>query len=216
MKPTAVRQLTSMIMLTLICPSSGRAETADQTAFSLQDLQSKLAYCKTCHGLAGQGYRGSSPMPRLAGQQAEYLESLLLAFVEGRRISNFMSRVAGALSLALMTAVSKHFSALDPKPLGGAARELAGSGKSLYERGVPGTDIQPCAACHGLDAKGDGASPRLAGQLPDYTFKTLVNWSKERGQDPKTPDTSSIMEPIAHSLTEAQMSAIAAYLGNLE
>jgi cytochrome c553 len=155
-------------------------------------------------------------MPRLAGQQAEYLENQLWAFLEGRRKSNFMSKVASALSPAMMAAVSKHFSALDPKPLAGAASELADVGKSVYEGGVPGTDIQPCAACHGLDAKGDGASPRLAGQLPHYTFKTLVNWSKERGQDPKKPDTSAIMEPIARSLTEAQMSAIAAYLGDLE
>jgi cytochrome c553 len=155
-------------------------------------------------------------MPRLAGQQAEYLENQLWAFVERRRKSDFMSRVAGALSAAMVRAVSKHFSALDPKPLGGGATELAVVGRSLYEQEIPGTGIQPCAACHGLDAKGSGASPRLAGQLPDYTFKALVNWSKERGQDPKKPDTSSIMEPIAHSLTEAQMSAIAAYLGDLE
>jgi cytochrome c553 len=39
-----------------------------------------------------------------------------------------------------------------------------------------------------------------------------VNWSKERGQDPKNPDTSAIMEPIAHNLTRAQVAAVAAYL----
>jgi cytochrome c553 len=213
MKPIALRQLAPMIMLTLICASSGRAENSDQTTLSPQDLQTKLVYCKTCHGMAGQGYRGSSPMPRLAGQHAEYLESQLSAFVEGRRKSNFMSRVASTLSPAMVTAVSKHFSALDPKPLGGAASELAVIGKSLYERGVPGTDIRPCAACHGLDGKGDGASPRLAGQLPDYTFKTLVNWSKERGQDPKKPDTSSIMEPIAHRSADVRACSISRWFG---
>jgi cytochrome c553 len=56
----------------------------------------------------------------------------------------------------------------------------------------------------------------LAGQLPEYTVKTLVNWSKERGQDPNKPDTSTIMAPIAHSLTETQIVAIAAYLAGLE
>jgi cytochrome c553 len=43
-----------------------------------------------------------------------------------------------------------------------------------------------------------------------------VNWSKERGQDLAKPDMSAIMEPFAHSLTEAQVSAVAAYLGSLE
>jgi cytochrome c553 len=43
-----------------------------------------------------------------------------------------------------------------------------------------------------------------------------VNWSKERGQDPAKPDTSAIMEPIAHGLTEPQIAAVAAYLSYLE
>ena len=36
---------------------------------STQELKAKTDYCKTCHGVAGQGFRGSFPMPRLAGQQ---------------------------------------------------------------------------------------------------------------------------------------------------
>ena len=31
-----------------------------------------------------------------------------------------------------------------------------------------------------------------------------LNWSSERGQDQKNPDTSAIMQPIAHNLTKAQ------------
>ena len=218
MSSIAARQLVRMIMLSLICASSasGRAENIAQSTFSQQDLQVKLVYCKTCHGLAGQGYRGSSPMPRLAGQQPEYLENQLTAFVEGRRKDKFMSKVASVLSPAMVRAVAKHFSELNPKPLGGSTRELAEVGKALFEEGVPGTDIQSCAACHRPDAKGDGACPSLAGQLPDYIVRTLVNWSKERGQDPNKPDTSAIMAPIAHSLSEAQISAIAAYLAGLE
>ena len=46
---------------------------------------------------------------------------------------------------------------------------------------------------------------RLAGQLYDYTFKTLMNWSKEPGQDPAKPDASAAMKPIGGSLTETQI-----------
>jgi cytochrome c553 len=155
-------------------------------------------------------------MPQLAGQQPEYLENQLFAFVEGRRKDRFMSKVATVLSPAMIRAVARHFSELNPKPFGGSTIEFTTVGKSLYEEGIPSADIQPCAACHRPDAKGDGACPRLAGQLPEYTVKTLVNWSKERGQDPNKPDTSAIMEPIAHSLTETQILAIAAYLAGLE
>jgi hypothetical protein len=46
----------------------------------------------------------------------------------------------------------------------------------------------------------------------EYTAKTLMNWSKERGQDRTKSDTSAIMEPIARRLTESQIAAVAAYL----
>jgi cytochrome c553 len=187
-----------------------------QVGFSQQELQAKLAYCKTCHGLSGQGYRGANPMPRLAGQQPEYLENQLRAFIERRRTNPIMNNVAHVLSPNMITALAAHFKDLNPKPLGGAPQELVAAGKKIYQEGVPGTDIPACASCHGPGAKGEGAFPRLAGQLHDYILRKLVNWSKERGQDPANPDTSAIMEPIAHSLTEPQIKALAAYLSYLE
>jgi cytochrome c553 len=56
----------------------------------------------------------------------------------------------------------------------------------------------------------------LAGQLHDYIIRKLTNWDKERGQDKAKPDTSAIMQPIAHDLTEAQIKAVAAYLSYQE
>jgi cytochrome c553 len=47
-------------------------------------------------------------------------------------------------------------------------------------------------------------------------MRKLTNWDKERGQDPANPDTSAIMQPIAHKLTESQIAAVAAYLSYLE
>ena len=143
-------------------------------------------------------------------QQTEYLENQLHAFIERRRTNPIMSNVAHVLSPNMITALAAHFSDINAKPLGGAPPELVASGKKIYEEGIPRTDVPPCAGCHGPQAKGDGAFPRLAGQLHDYTLRKLVNWSKERGQDPAHPDTSAIMEPIAHGLTELQIKAVAA------
>jgi len=56
----------------------------------------------------------------------------------------------------------------------------------------------------------------LAGQLHDYIFNKLTNWSKERGQNPTKPDTSAVMSPVAHSLTRPQVEAVAAYVGYLK
>jgi cytochrome c553 len=192
------------------------AEEKAKTDFSKPRLEAKIAYCKTCHGVAGQGFRGSYPMPRLAGQQPEYLEGQLQAFIERRRTNPVMFNVAHVLSPSMLTALSTHFKGLDPKPLGGASRDRIAEGRKIYTEGIPSIDVPACASCHGLDAKGADAFPRLAGQLDDYLVRKLVNWSKERGQDKAKPDNSEIMAPIAHNLTASQVQAVAAYLSYLE
>src|SRR6202171_3962999 len=200
----------------VVSAAAAQAEDKGNAAVSQQELRAKTDYCKTCHGVSGQGFRGAFPMPRLAGQQPEYLESQLQAFIERRRTNPVMFNVAHVLSPSMLTALSAHFKDLNPKPLGGAPKELVAAGKKIYEEGVPSAEVPACATCHGPEAKGADAFPRLAGQLHDYVAKKLLNWSKERGQDPAKPDTSTIMQPIAHNLTEAQVKAVAAYLSYLE
>ena len=216
MKVMSLRLALQTTVLAIVFTAAGRAEENSTVTFSKQELQAKIEYCKTCHGLSAQGFRGAFPMPRLAGQQTEYLENQLRAFIERRRTNPIMFNVAHVLSPSTVTALAAHFKELNPKPLGGAPRELVAAGKTIYEKGLPEANVPPCASCHGPEAKGDGAFPRLAGQLHDYIFKKLVNWSRERGQDPAKPDTSAIMEPIAHGLTEPQIAAVAAYLNYLE
>jgi cytochrome c553 len=180
------------------------------------ELKAKTDYCKTCHGLSGQGFRGSYPMPRLAGQQPEYLENQLQAFIDRRRNNPVMFNVAHVLTPPMLKGLTEYFKDLNPKPLGGAPRENLAEGKKIFEEGIPKSDVPPCASCHGDDAKGRDAFPRLAGQLHDYIFRKLTNWDKERGQDKANPDNSAIMGPIAHNLTDAQVRAVAAYLSYLE
>jgi cytochrome c553 len=186
------------------------------TPVSAQELKAKTDYCKTCHGLSGQGFRGSFPMPRLAGQQPEYVKNQLQAFIDRRRTNPVMFNVSHVLTPAMLTALSTYFKELNPKPLGGASKESLAVGKKIYEEGIPAAEVPPCASCHGPDAKGADAFPRLAGQLHDYIIRKLTNWDKERGQDKANPDNSAIMQPIAHNLTEAQIKAVAAYLSYLE
>jgi cytochrome c553 len=200
----------------VIIGSAATAEDKGNVTVPKQELEAKIAYCKTCHGVSGQGFRGSYPMPRLAGQQPEYLQNQLQAFIDRRRTNPVMFNVAHVLSPAMLKALAEHFRDLNPKPLGGASKELVAAGKKIYEEGVPSADVPPCATCHGPDAKGADAFPRLAGQLNDYVAKKLLNWSKERGQDPAKPDNSAIMQPIAHNLTDAQVQAVAAYVSYLE
>ncbi len=187
-----------------------------KTEVSQTELKAKFDYCKTCHGTQGQGFRGSYPMPRLAGQQPEYLLNQLQAFIERRRSNPVMFNVAHVLTTSMEKALAEQFSKLNPKPLDGTSKENVSEGKKIYLEGVQKADVPPCASCHGDDAKGRDAFPRLAGQLHDYVYKKLTNWDKERGQDKSNPDNSAIMQPIAHNLTDAQIRAVASYLSTLE
>jgi cytochrome c553 len=177
-------------------------------------VQAKLEYCKICHGMSGQGYHGYLTMPRLAGQQPRYLENQMRAFAEHRRTSGVMSGVARSLSPSMIAALANHFRDLNPGPMGGGPRERLGLGRTIYQEGLPEANIPACSACHGPDARGQDEIPRLAGQLYPYVVKELTNWSRERGQVAKD-DPSAVMVPTAHNLTQAQISAIAAYVSNL-
>src|SRR5580700_9113100 len=216
MKIVSLKYLSHAAILATAFAAASRAEESGTVTPPKQEIEAKFDYCRTCHGVSGQGFRGYYPMPRLAGQQPEYLENQLRAFIERRRTNPVMFNVAHVLSPSMVAALAAHFRDLNPKPLGGAPKELLAAGKTIYEEGVPGADVPPCASCHGQEARGNGPFPRLAGQLNDYILNKLTNWSKERGQDPKNPDTSAIMEPIAHNLTESQIAAVAAYLSYLE
>jgi cytochrome c553 len=203
----------AMVLPAISAPAYAQGKAAP--GVSAQVLKAKTDYCKTCHGIEGQGFRGSFPMPRLAGQQPEYIANQLQAFIERRRTNPVMFNVAHVLDPAMVKALSEYFKDLDPKPLGGAPKELVPEGRKIYEEGIPSANVPPCASCHGPDGKGADAFPRLAGELHDYIFRKLTNWEKERGQNKEKPDTSAIMQPIAHDLTEAQIKAVAAYVSQL-
>ena len=216
MKPRSMSRTAIVAAVLAIATASAHAESKVGPGVSPQTLKAKTDYCKTCHGLSGQGFRGSFPMPRLAGQQPEYLQNQLQAFIEKRRTNPVMFNVAHVLSPPMVTALADYFKDLNPKPLGGggASKELIPEGQKIFQKGVG--DVPPCASCHGAEAKGADAFPRLAGQLNDYVIRKLTNWDKERGQNKDKPDNSAIMQPIAHDLTEAQVKAVAAYVSQLE
>ena len=178
-------------------------------------FEAKLDYCKTCHGLSAQGYRGYFPMPRLAGQQPQYIENQLRAFIERRRTNPIMANVAHALNPSMIAALASYFHKLDSRPIGGAPRGTLALGKRIYEEGLPESNVAACWACHGADAKGQNEIPRLAGQLYEYTVGQLTGWAKQRGQGTAV-DTSAIMAPTAHNLTRSQIEAVAAYVSTLQ
>ena len=214
--PQLVGAACLQLVLLAIVLSTPDARGAERYSKAKGGVQAKLDYCKDCHGRSAQGFHGYFPIPRLAGQQPEYLKNQLQAFIEHRRTNNIMFNVAHSLSPAMMDTLATDFRELNPPPLGGGPRRLVSTGEKIFQNGVPEANVAACAACHGPEAQGSGEIPRLAGQLSDYTFNKLLNWTKERGQHPTEPDISAVMSPVAHSLTRPQVEAVAAYLSYLK
>jgi cytochrome c553 len=211
---TGLRFVWPAVLLAVGFSVVGRAE--DRAIGARQGgLEAKLEYCKTCHGLSAQGYRGYFPMPRLAGQQPQYMENQLRAFIERRRTNPIMANVAHVLSPSMVSALATHFRNLDPRPIGGAPRGSLALGKRIFEDGLPDANVPACAACHGSEGKGQNEIPRLAGQLYEYSVGQLTGWTKVRGQG-SAVDTSAIMAPTAHNLTRSQIEAVAAYVSYLQ
>src|SRR5580704_15092625 len=182
MKIVSLKCLSHAAILATAFAAASRAEESATDNPPKQQIQAKFDYCRTCHGVSGQGFRGYYPMPRLAGQQPEYLENQLRAFIERRRTNPIMFNVAHVLSPSMIAGLAAHFRELNPPPVGGAPRHLAAEGKRIFADGLPEANVPACSACHGPEAKGQGEIPRLAGQLYPYLVKELTNWSSERGQ----------------------------------
>jgi cytochrome c553 len=163
-----------------------------------------VALCAACHGADGAGR--SDGVPRLAGQDADYLAHALASFKDGSRISAVMQPIASPLDAAQMRSLALYYSAQTAVPADiRAGRELAHQGAA----GVPA-----CFGCHGAQGQGDGAKhPRLAGQPVRYTVERLRQFQSRAGAG-KAP--AGTMTAVAAAMTAAQVDAAAAYLSQVQ
>lgn len=111
-------------------------------------------------------------------------------------------RKAVALETAHLTARVVYVLVLATGTLFGAAPAIADPAAATPRDGL----IATCAACHG--ARGEGsvavAAPRLAGQDAEYLAHALSMFKAGSR-------ASSIMQPVARTLSDADMQAVAGY-----
>ncbi len=110
MKIISLASLVHAAIFAMVFTAPGRAEEGGTDTVSKQALQAKIVYCKTCHGVSAQGFRGAFPIPRLAGQQPDYIKNQLRAFIEGRRKNPVMFNVAHVLSPAMVDGLGRRIS----------------------------------------------------------------------------------------------------------
>lgn len=190
-----------MIGLMLVLNSGLASATSGATQKALQN-------CAICHGMDGNN---TSPnFPRLAAQQASYMEEQLKAFRNKTRADadaqDYMWGWAAPLSDETIKELAAYFAA--QKPVSGKAGnpELTAKGKHIYEDGVATRNILACATCHGPNAEGAAPFPRLAGQHAAYLKKQLKVFYT--GQRP----AAVAMHAIVAALTPDDIEAIAVFL----
>lgn len=167
------------------------------------------AQCATCHGPQGQS--GTDKFPRLAGQKAPYLLKQMKDFASGQRKSPVMKTQTNRLTDSQMRAVALYYEQQTAGHTPSDDALLSGVGRYVFERGNAFTALPACLACHGTDARGTNALPRLAGQHPGYIVAQMRGFAeRQRVND------ASVMGVIANSMSELELQAVAIYLGQLK
>jgi len=164
--------------------------------------------CTWCHGGSAQGY---APAPRLAGQRYLYLESQLADFRSHARDNPFsrqyMWGATANLNAQNIRDLAVYFSTLRPKAADDGDNRLVSLGRTIYQEGMPDSNIVACVVCHGPNAEGISQIPRLGGLEYSYLRRRLEQWGQgyHGAAGPPMPDISSKLLPD-------QIEALASYL----
>jgi cytochrome c553 len=196
MKCTRLKVSILAIVGFAVLPTAGRAESP------------AIRNCTWCHGASAQGYASA---PRLAGQRPAYIESQLASFREHTRDAPFsklyMWGAAAHLDRQNARDLAIYFSALLPQAADDGDRSLVDRGRSIYQLGLPDSNIVACVACHGPNAEGIRDIPRLGGLSYSYLKRRLEQWKAGYHGASSRP-----MPDIASRLDSLQSAALASYL----
>lgn len=161
----------------------------------------KLAVtCNGCHGI--DGYRNAYPsyhVPKLGGQNADYIEVALLGYRRGSRGHTTMQAQAETLSDQDIADVAAYFASLDGAPSPGKSS----AGSLLVEAGR--RKATTCVQCHGEAGVAQAEQwPNLAGQHASYLERAIRSYQSGERQD-------MIMAPLVSGLDEQTVEELAAY-----
>jgi cytochrome c553 len=197
----------------IVATASVLVASLTTSALAEPAAQVEASKCTMCHGIRGQGAPGG--VPRLAGQNADYLNHALFLFKTGTRASGIMQPIARNLSDMEIRRLADYFSNQTAPRVdiaASASPQLALAGKQLADQGA--ANVAACFSCHGTQGKGNGARfPNIAAQPAQFVINRLREF-QARAQG-KTPEPGT-MTAVAAKLDEKQIQAAAAYLSQLE
>ena len=187
---------------------------ASHAPSALADPAAQLAAskCTACHGVHGEG--APNGVPRLAGQNADYMNHALSMFKAATRASPIMQPIARDLSDTQIRQLADYFSSQRAPRLATAVSTATGSvlaGQQLAEKGA--ANVGACFSCHGAQGKGSGARfPAIAGQPAQFLVDRLHEFQARARAKVPQPGT---MTAVAATLDESQIQAAAAFLSRL-
>ncbi len=187
-------------------PAAAQDTQASETA------RRALHVCASCHG--ADGHSTNPQFPHLAGQSAQYTAQQLKDFREQRRGETdnraYMWGVSALLDDATIESLAKHYAAQTPSAGKATAKpQLLARGKAIFEAGIPQRKVAACASCHGANAEGAAAFPRLAGQHAAYLERQLDTFST------RLRPHGVLMRNEVAGLRKDERRAVAAYLQSL-
>jgi len=170
----------------------------------------KAAMCAACHGPDGNSL--IDIYPKLAGQHSDYLIKQLKEFKSGARKNPIMMGMAAGLSEQDMADIASYYQSVGMTE-GTSTEESVLVAQDLYRGGDMERKIASCMSCHGPRGNGSGLArfPKISNQHAPYLEAQLKSFrSGERKNDPQ-----SMMGDTTAKLTDAEISALATYLGGL-
>lgn len=168
-----------------------------------------IEHCAACHG--NTGHSAAPNFPRLAGQNEVYLVKQLKDFASGERKSPMMKEKVALMDDATIRALAAYYARQPAANTPSADTQLLAVGQFVYQRGNTWAGLPACQSCHGPLAHGTQQLPRLAGQHPAYIATQLRSFHQEqRGND------GVAMKFVASRMSDLEVNAVAAYLGNLK
>ena len=200
-----------LVSLTLY-PAVSPAQPTDRAP---DTIEARLRACTPCHGLQGEG-TNNDYFPRLAGKPAGYLMNQLVAFRDGRRRYPPMNYLLEYQANPYLQKIADYFAALRPPPLPQPVADVNAAvlarGLSLVTEGDQARGVPACSGCHGPKLTGmEPGIPGLVGLRANYISAQLGAFRYGTRTAPE-PDC---MQLVAASLTESDVTAVAARLASV-
>ena len=163
--------------------------------------------CASCHAVDGNS--GIATYPRLAGQNAFYIEQNAKLIRDGKRTTGNAKEMrdqVGAISDQDLKDAALYFSKQYPKAGEVNPKISPELGAKIFRGGIAERKVPACMSCHGPNGAGmPNEYPRISGQHAGYVETELKVYRDGVRKNAK-------MEKVAKMLSPEEMKAVANFI----